>query len=105
MGSGTARKDTAQEVQSHRNVKDLMVLESEEQCSVLKLCTQQVSVSPFLCNYQQKGKTQTYNFGSKVGFCKNARFKYRGNLKFSNGTEGPDERTSKLNKTKQTRIS
>lgn len=98
MGSGTARKDTAQEVHSHRNVKHLMVLESEEQCSVLKLCTQQISMSPFLCNYQQKGKTQTYNFSSKVEFCKNAHFKYRGNLRFSNGTEGPDEQTSRLKK-------
>lgn len=68
MGSGTARKYTVQEVHSHRKVKHLMVLESKEQCSVLKLCAQQISMSSFLCNYQQKGKKQTYNFSSNVGF-------------------------------------
>jgi len=56
VGSGIARKDTIQEVHSHRHVKYLMVLESTEQCSVLKPCAQQISMSVFLCIYQQNGK-------------------------------------------------
>lgn len=95
MGSGTARKDTAQEVNSHMKVKHLMVLESEEQCSVLQLCVQQISMNLFLCSYQQKGKTQTFNFSGEVRFCKNAHCKYRGNLKASKETESPDKWSSR----------